>query len=105
MNRTDNGKMRKPTLVTTRFRAAHGSDSVKMTRTIPRSPSALIHRLKATKGKSDQTMLTAQNEKYNKIRPFFLSNDRTLAFLAMSTTRVATNRKVNAHMSNGLPSS
>jgi len=43
--------------------AANGSDSTRMTRTISTSPSALIHRLNVTKGKSDQRTLARQNEK------------------------------------------
>src|SRR6266850_203111 len=101
MNRIDNGKRRKPSRVTKRLRAANGSDSVRMMRTIARSPVALVNRLKATKEKSDQTMLTAQNEKYNKIGAFFRSSGPTLLLLATSTARAANNRKMNTFLSIG----
>ena len=81
MNRIDNGKRKKPIRVRIHLRAANGSDSARMMRTISTSPSALIHRLRVTKGKSDQITLTRQNEKYARIRIFSRSIDPALALL------------------------
>ncbi len=103
-SKIDNGKSRNPSRVRRRFRAPSGSDSVRMMRTIPRSPSALAHRFKATREKSDQAILTTQNIKYNKIRTFFLNSGPTLPLLAMSTARAANNRKMKIFRSIGLPS-
>src|SRR5712692_10607644 len=75
-----------------------------MIRTIARSPIALVNRLTATKGKSDQRMLIAQNERYNKIRTFFRSSGPTQPLLATSTARAANNRNVNTYRSIGFPS-
>src|SRR5258708_6991273 len=104
MNRIDNGKRKKPIRVRMHLRAANESDSTRMTRTISTSPSALIHRLNVTKGKSDQRTLARQNEKYTRIRGFFRSIAPTLALFLHSTISAANCRKIVKFLSKGLPS-
>ena len=104
MSRRERGINTKPQRARSRFNAAMGSGSVRTTRIIIKSPTAFVHRLKATKGKSDQRILAAQYRRKTRTGLFLLRNVLARAPLAKSTTKPATRSPAKICASRGLPS-
>jgi hypothetical protein len=74
-----------------------------MIKTMLKDPIAVVHLLKETNGKSDQSTLINAKKKYNHIQGFFVNISPQLSLRRSRMTTLAAKRKRSEALSTGLP--